>query len=65
MVDPGKRDGAGNAKLLGCASHIKDMISRDAVLNSSSHLSLRTLDPGITTRSCNPTSTDIALAKKS
>ncbi len=65
VVDPGKRDGAGNAKLLGCASHIKDMISRDAVLNSSSHLSLRTLDPGITTRSCNPTSTDIALAKKS
>lgn len=62
-IDTKKRDGAWNPKLLGCVEIIEEIIARDTVLQEQWKFSIRTLEPGIATRSCDPVESDIQLAK--
>lgn len=63
IMDEKKRDGAGNPKLLGCIDMLSDIIREDEVIKNLGKYSLRTSEPGILTRSCDPIDADIALAK--
>lgn len=65
VTDPTKPDGAGNVKLLGCASLLKELIEKDADLHSSGNIKIRVLEPGIMTRSCDPIKSDVLLARRS
>lgn len=62
-IDAKKRDGAGNPVLLGCINIVREIIERDVQLNARGKIKIRTLEPGISTRSCNPVDSDIRLAK--
>ncbi len=62
-IDSKRRDGAGNPVLLGCVNIIREIIERDTKLNTPGKIKIRTLEPGISTRSCDPIDSDIQLAK--
>ena len=63
VMDEKKRDGAGNPKLLGCVDMLEDIIREDSIIKSFGKYALRTSEPGILTRSCDPIPADIALAQ--
>lgn len=62
-TDSERRDGAGNPVLLGCINIVREIIERDTQLNAGGKCKIRTIEPGISTRSCDPIDSDIWLAK--
>ncbi len=60
-IDPTQTDGANNPKLLGCVKPLTDFIKTHE--HALSHPVLRTMDPSIATRSCDPIEPDVRLAR--